>query len=80
MIPETVNQQEGKGVYPGKPAWHTQANPGRYFTKSPQCWYSRRTAHLILKPYIVGIQKNPLKDDSFVHLQHRGIQKDTIGK
>ena len=35
MIPETENPQEAKSVYPGKPARHAEADPGRYFTQSP---------------------------------------------
>ena len=46
MIPETENQQEAKGVYPGKPARHPSADPGRFFTESPQLWFSRGTAHI----------------------------------
>ena len=26
--------------------WRVTADPGRYFTQSPQCWFSRRTAQL----------------------------------
>ena len=29
MIPVTKNPQEAKSVYPGKLAWHAQADPGR---------------------------------------------------
>ena len=43
MIPETENPQEAKSVYPGKPVRHAYADPGRYFTQSPQCWFSPRT-------------------------------------
>ena len=51
MIPETENPQEAKNVYPGNPARHAQADPGRYFTQRPQCWVSRGTIHvIILKP------------------------------
>ena len=41
MIPDTENPQEAKRVYPGKPARHALADPGRYFTQCPQCWFSR---------------------------------------
>ena len=37
VIPETENPQEAKSVYPGTPVWHAYADPGRYFTQSPQC-------------------------------------------
>ena len=37
---------KAKSVYPVKPAQQTQADPGRYFTQSLQCWFSRVTAHL----------------------------------
>ena len=46
MIPEKENPHEAKSVYPGKPARHAKADPGRYFTHSPQCWFSRGTAHM----------------------------------
>ena len=45
MSPETENQ-EVKIAYPGKPARHAYANPGRYFTQKSQCWFSRGTAHI----------------------------------
>ena len=48
MIPETENPLEVKSVCPGKPARHALANPGRYFTQSPHCWFSRGTAHICL--------------------------------
>ena len=51
MIPETENPQEAKGVYPGKPARLSQADPGRYFTQSPQCWFSREIALICLVGY-----------------------------
>ena len=50
MIPETENPQEAKSVYPGKLARHTYADPGRYFTQSPECSFSRETGHVILFP------------------------------
>ena len=46
MIHETDNLQVAKSVYPGKPARHAYADPGRYFTQSPQCWFFRRSAHI----------------------------------
>ena len=48
MIPETDNSQEAKSVHPGKPARHAKPDPGRYFTPSPQCWFSRGTAHVMM--------------------------------
>ena len=45
MIPETENPQELTSEYPGKPVRHAQADPGGYFTQSPQCRFSRGTAH-----------------------------------
>ena len=48
MFPDTENPQEAKRVYPGKPARHAYADPGRYFTQSPHCWFSRGTAKLSL--------------------------------
>ena len=36
----TENRQE-KFVYPCKPVWHAQADPDRYFTQSPQCWFAQ---------------------------------------
>ena len=56
MIPETENPQETKIVYPGKPARHAYADLGRYFTQSPQCWFSRGTTHMMV-PYTVGSNK-----------------------
>ena len=44
MIPETENLQEEKGFCPGEPVRHSQAYPGRCFTQSPQCWFSREAA------------------------------------
>ena len=46
MTPETENPQEAKSFNPGKPVRHAYADPGRYFTQSPQCWFSRGTAHI----------------------------------
>ena len=46
MIPETEYPQEANSVQPGKPARHASADPGRYFTQSPQCWFSRGMAQL----------------------------------
>ena len=46
MIPETENLQEAKSVRLGYPARHALADPGRYFTQSPHCWFSSGTAHL----------------------------------
>ena len=43
MIPET---QEAKNVFPDYPARNAQADTGRYLTHSPQCWFSRGTAHI----------------------------------
>ena len=48
MIPETENAQEAKSVCPGQPARHAQADLGRYITQSPQCWFSRGTARIII--------------------------------
>ena len=45
MIPETEHPQV-KCVYPGKPVWHAQADPGRYFTPSPQSWFVLKTAQI----------------------------------
>ena len=45
MIPETENLQNAKSVYPGKPARRAKADPSRYFTQSPQCWFYYGTAH-----------------------------------
>ena len=47
MIPDTETQQESKSVYPGKPARHAWADPCRYFTQSPLCWFSRGTAYIL---------------------------------
>ena len=44
MIPETYHPQESKSVCPGRPALHAKTDPGRYFTQSPQCLFSRGTA------------------------------------
>ena len=49
MIPETKKSQEAKRVYPGKPARHALADPGRYFTQDPHCWLSRGTAQSIVR-------------------------------
>ena len=38
MIHETENPQEANNVY--------LVDPVRYFTQSPQCWFSRGTSHL----------------------------------
>ena len=46
MIPETENPQEAKSVYPDKPARHAYADPGRFFTQSPLCLFSRGTAQM----------------------------------
>ena len=35
MILEKKNPQEAKSIYPGNPARHAKADPGRYFTLSP---------------------------------------------
>ena len=51
MIPETENPQEANSVLPGKPALHAYADPDRYFTQSPQCWFSRETAHIYFIMY-----------------------------
>ena len=45
MISEKENPNEAKRVCPGQPARHAKADPGRYFTQKPQCWFSRETAH-----------------------------------
>ena len=42
MIREAENPQEAKSVYPGKPARHTYADQGRYFTQIPHCWFFSR--------------------------------------
>ena len=58
MIPETENPQETKSVYPGKPAQHVKAYPGRNFTQGPLFCFSRGTAHLSF--YIIlnrGLEK-----------------------
>ena len=46
MIYKTANPQEAKKVYQGKPVRHAQADPVRYFTQSPHCWFSHGTAHV----------------------------------
>ena len=46
MIPETENPQEAKSVHLCKPAQHAYADPGRYFTQSPQYWFYHGTTHL----------------------------------
>ena len=46
-VPETENPQEAQSVYPGKTTRHAYADSGRYFTQSPQCWFSRGTAHIL---------------------------------
>ena len=48
MIPETENPQESKSVCPGGPARHAQTDPGRYFTQSPHCWFSRYSSHIMI--------------------------------
>ena len=48
MFPETENPQEAKSIYSGKPVRHAKTDLGRYFTQSPQCWFSRGTAHIIV--------------------------------
>ena len=48
MIPETENPQEAKRVCPGSPARHGWADPGQYFSLSQKCWFSRRTAHIVI--------------------------------
>ena len=53
MIPETENPQKAKTVYPGKPGRYAYADPGRYFTQSPHCLFSRGTAHIIITPALV---------------------------
>ena len=49
MTPERENPEEAKIVRPYKPARHAQADPCRYFTQRPQCWFSRGTAQLLLE-------------------------------
>ena len=46
MISETENPHEAKRVCPGYPARYAKSDPCRYFTQSPQCWFSRETAHI----------------------------------
>ena len=46
MIPETENPQEANSVCLGKPPRHAYADPGRYFTQSPQCCFSHGTAQI----------------------------------
>ena len=41
MIPETENPLQAKSVYPGNPARHAWADPGRYFTQSPLSVFSQ---------------------------------------
>ena len=36
---------------------NAQVDPGRYFSQSPQCWFSRGTAHMIV---FTGDTQNPL--------------------
>ena len=48
MIPKTENPQEAESVYLGKPTLHAKAYPVPYFTRSSQCWFSCRMAHLLL--------------------------------
>ena len=48
MIVETENLQAAKSICPGQPAKHVQADPGRFFAQSPQCWFSRGTANLVM--------------------------------
>ena len=49
MIPETENPHQAKSVCPGYPARHAKADPGGYFTQSPQSWLSRGMAHITKK-------------------------------
>ena len=46
MISETETPQDAKSVFPGKSARHAQADPSRYFTQSPQCWFYYEMAQL----------------------------------
>ena len=46
MIPDTENPDEVKSIYPGKPARHSKADPGQYFTQISQCLFSRGTGHI----------------------------------
>ena len=46
MIHETENPQEANGVCLGSPARQAYADPGRYITQSPQCWFSLGTVQL----------------------------------
>ena len=48
MIQETENPQLAKSVYLCKPVRYAYADLGRYFTQSPQCWFSRSTAQVII--------------------------------
>ena len=47
MIHETENPQEAKRVCPGYPARLAFADQVRYITQSPQCLFSRGTAHML---------------------------------
>ena len=42
MNPGIANPQEAKRVCLDSLALHVYADPGRYCTLSPQCWFSRR--------------------------------------
>ena len=56
MIPETENPQEEKSVCSDQPAWHDYADPGRYFTLSPQCgFFSRNGSYLYQKTILFQI-------------------------
>ena len=46
MIPEKKNPQEAKRVCQDSSARYAYADPGRYFTQSLHCWFSRGTTHL----------------------------------
>ena len=46
IISETENQLEAKSACPDQRARHAKADPGRYFSKSPHCWFSRGMAQL----------------------------------
>ena len=67
MIPETEHLQEAKSVCPGKPARHASADPGRYFTQSPQCWFSRWDG-------------SPVTIDTFVQLSAFGSSSSIVSQ